>query len=130
MGLREPMIEVRTRFKVELKPREKRRDQRPGMDSEYLRAIRKLPSCISGRMPCEAHHLRIKGERGVGLKATDQWAVPLTHHEHVICHSIGSKVECQWFRDRGVEVIELAKALWTNRHSEETMMRILLHHRR
>lgn len=78
-------------------------DRRPYMDKKYLEKIRKLPSCLSGRTPCEPHHLRIAEERGVGMKATDRWCVPLTHEEHMEVHRVGSRKEKQWFKDRGID---------------------------
>jgi hypothetical protein len=73
--------------------------------------------------------LRIKEERGVGLKATDQWCVPLTRDEHIQVHTVGSRKECEWFRERGVECYELAIALWTNRHNEDAMLKVIIKHR-
>jgi len=96
--------------------------KREGMSQAHLRLIRKLPSCISGRMPCEAHHLcggPAAAERGVGMKATDKWVVPLTPDEHRDVHTFGSKMEGQWFMNRGIDdVYELAAALWDVRGSE------------
>ena len=90
-------------------------DKRPGMDPNYVALIRQLPSCISGQRPCDPHHLRIKGERGVGLRATDRWCLPLTREEHMEVHRVGSRREEQWFLDRGVQCHVLARALWNQR---------------
>lgn len=82
----------------------------------HLRNIRRLPSCVSAQPGCEAHHLcggPAALERGVGKKAGDQWAVPLTADEHRDLHTFGSKLEREWFANRGVEdVYALAAALW------------------
>lgn len=127
------MTEVITRFKPRRMPharREpKRRDERPGMSKEHLANIRKLPSCVSGKHPCEAHHLRKKDERGVSLKATDKWTVPLTWEEHQEIHRFGSRKEEAWFAERGIDCFELAAALWSNRHSIEAMERVIEAHR-
>ena len=64
---------------------------------------------------CEAHHLRVKGERGVGMRATDKWALPLTPDEHREIHHSGSRKEKEWFAARGVDCYELSRALWANR---------------
>jgi hypothetical protein len=109
--------------------RPRARDRRDGTSKSYLEKIRQLGSCVSGRSPCVAHHLRCgpaARERGLGLKATDQWAVPLTAHEHTLdrdcVHSVSGRDEQKWFRERGVEdVIALAKALWEARDDFEQM---------
>jgi len=83
------------------------------MSAAHLVAIRKTPSCISGRLPCDAHHLRVSAERGVAMKATDRWAVPLTHDEHMNLHTYGSRLELDWFAKHGVnDPYGLAKELW------------------
>lgn len=102
---------------------------RDGNDEAYLRLIRQLPSCISGEWPVEAHHLRCTGERGVGMKSTDRWAIPLTTEEHRDVHRVGTKKEQAWFRERGIECLDLAGALWSNKHSLEAMMAVLQAHR-
>lgn len=131
-------VQVTPRFKLPRDPRGKRpktaREKREGMSADYLAKIRRLPSCVSGLGPCEAHHLRVKAERGVGQKATDRWTVPLTPGEHTrdsdAVHRVGSRQEAAWFKARGIaNVYELAAALWANRHSEEAMLRVLLAHR-
>lgn len=86
--------------------------ERPGMSKAYLAAIRRLPSCVSGRSPCDAHHLRLIEERGVGMKATDRWALPLTRAEHYGVHSVGSQLEVAWFSARNCNCYFLAAALW------------------
>ena len=108
-----------------------KRDRSDGMSDAYLAKIRKLPSCISWQMPCEAHHLRsgpAARERGVGRKATDKWALPLTPEEHSQCHHYGSKREIAWFRSKGIHAHSLAKELWANRHNQMAMYRVLMDH--
>lgn len=127
------MDQVVTRFKQPKGPRKAKvraAAKRPGMSPEHLGNIRKLPSCVSGKHPCEAHHLRIKSERGVGLRATDKWAVPLTWDEHLEVHKVGSRKEDGWFKARGIaNVYELASALWFNRGLPEEMERVIDAHR-
>jgi hypothetical protein len=91
--------------------------RRPRMeDPVHLKFIRTLPSCISGRSPCVAHHLlNVPGRRGVAMKADDMWAIPLTAEEHDQLHrECASKTEDAWFAKYGVESHSLALFLWHN----------------
>lgn len=103
---------------------------RDGMSATHLANIRKLPSCVSGKRGCEAHHLcggPAATERGVSRKASDRWAVPLTHEEHMDLHTFGSRLEREWFANRGiVDVYGLADALWNARGLPERLERIVL----
>lgn len=65
------------------------------------------------RTPCDAHHLQVKSERGMGKRASDKWAVPLTRDEHMELHTIGSKRELEWFQSKGLsDPYGLAEGLW------------------
>jgi hypothetical protein len=123
------MTEVVTNFKPPKNPNAKRelkaRDKRPGMSPEHLSLIRNLPSCVSGRKPCDPHHLRLKDERGVGLRATDRWAIPLTRDEHDHVHTFGSKRETIYFKALGFNPYDLANALWKNTGDLERMEKIV-----
>ena len=94
----------------------RRRRVREGNDPLYLDRMRRLPSCVSGKPGAEPHHLRRKEERGMGQKATDRWALPLTREEHTFgadcVHSVGARLEEEWFLGRGVRCWELAEKLW------------------
>ena len=88
--------------------------------------IRQLPSCLLGSdPPNDPHHLRIKAERGMGMRATDRWAIPLSRYEHNLCHCIGSKHEEAWFRSKGVNAIRLANELWEATGDLEAMTLIV-----
>ena len=52
---------------------------------EHLRFVASLPCLICGRTPSHAHHLRHAQPRGLGLKVSDEFTVPLcaTHHQHL-----------------------------------------------
>jgi hypothetical protein len=99
-------------FRTKSKRRPRARDRREGMSREHVRLVAMLPSCISGLRPCDPHHLRVKEERGVGLRATDRWCVPLTREEHRLVHTVGSRKEEEWFQQRGVDPRALATLLW------------------
>ncbi len=91
------------------------RDARPGMSPTHLKRVRRLPCCVCRRPgPSEAHHLKQTGagERGMGLKSTDRWAVPMCNADHFLIENAGSKNEVEWFHERGVDVLGLANGLW------------------
>ena len=48
----------------------------------HLRLVAKQPCLICGRRPCDAHHLRFAQPRGLGLKVSDEFAVPLCRGHH------------------------------------------------
>lgn len=113
-------------------------DKRPGMSAKHLEAIRKLPCLITGRMPAgEAHHLKGTGERGIGLRSTDKWAVPLCHAVHMELEGVGSRNELAWFQGQGgiagrVSIEDphaLADALWHASPDIARMTRIVIEHR-
>lgn len=126
---------VNPRFKPPRQP--KRREpnaasKRPGMSPKYLAAIRRMPSCLSGHRPCDPHHLKCGQagkERGVGLRATDRWAIPITRDEHNAIERLGSRMEFDWFINRDVNPLELATALWSAFPDEEKMLRVIQAHR-
>lgn len=60
--------------------------QPPVRDPNYLKFIRSLPSAVSGRYGCDAAHC---GPHGIGTKASDLSAIPLTRTEHRELHSLG-----------------------------------------
>jgi hypothetical protein len=108
-------------------------ERREGNSKAHLELVRQLPSCVSGVAgPCDPHHLRsgpAAAERGVQMKATDRWVVPITRFEHDELHRLSSRIEEAWFRERGVaDVVELANALWVNTGDLDRMLRVLQAH--
>jgi len=104
--------------------------KRPGMSADHLACIRKLPCCITGKVPAgEAHHLKATGERGTGLRSTDRWAVPMSHEAHMEVERAGARNETAWFRERGIGSHELAQDLWAATGDIPKMTRIVNAHR-
>ena len=107
----------------------KREREAPG----YLEKIRALPCCIPGcnaPAPSHAHHLKCTGERGIGRKSSNRWAVPLCYECHIHgVERVGSRQEAAWFRERGILCLDLAAALFANSHSVDAMLNILKIHR-
>ena len=56
---------------------------------EHLRFVASQPCLICGRSPSQAHHVRYAQSRGLSLKVSDEFTVPLcaTHHHHI--HTTG-----------------------------------------
>ena len=77
---------------------------------EHLRFVASHPCAICGRSPSHAHHVRHAQSRGLGLKVSDEFAVPLcaTHHRQI--HTTGK--EHEWWQERNVDPLILASALW------------------
>lgn len=105
--------------------------KRPGMDADHLELIRKLPCCVTGKVPAgEAHHLKAgTGERGIGLRSTDKWAVPMAHDPHMEVERAGTRNELAWFEQRGIDAHVLAQDLWAARGDLAKMTKIVIAHR-
>jgi hypothetical protein len=137
MASQVPRDHILANFRPSLKERAKKhvsaQERREGNSKAHLELVRQLPSCVSGVAgPCDPHHLRSQAagqERGVGMRATDRWVVPLLRAEHDELHRISSRLEEAWFRERGVaDVVELANALWVNTGDLERMQKVLQAH--
>lgn len=106
--------------------------ERPGMSEAHLALIRQLPCAVSGKAPAgEAHHLKSgTGERGMGRRSSDRWAVPLRHFEHMELEAQGSRAEVAWFQKHGIaDPLALAEALWAASGDLERMTKIVQAHR-
>jgi hypothetical protein len=120
-------------FKKPRAPKTKKKsaaEKREGMSKQHLELIRQLPCCVGQNHPGgEAHHLKISAERGMGMRATDKWAVPMCHDHHVNgVERAGSKNEQKWFRDRGVQPLDLAAGLWLVTGDLERMRLVMQAH--
>ena len=83
---------------------------------EHLRFVASQPCLICGRTPSQAHHIRHAQPRGLGLKVSDEFTVPLcaTHHHHI--H--GTMREREWWQERNVDPLTIARALWQESQSD------------
>ena len=77
---------------------------------EHLRFVASQPCLICGRRPSHAHHIRCAQPRGLGLKVSDEFTVPLcaTHHQHL--HH--TTKESDWWRERNIDPLKIARDLW------------------
>lgn len=109
------------------------RSKRPGMSALHLVNVRSLACSVCPvRERIEAHHLKsgpAARERGLGLKATDRWAVPLCWAHHLELERVtGSKGERAWFARWGIDCHELAQGLWNARGDQARMDFVLRAH--
>jgi len=70
----------------------------PTRSKKYLEFVRSLPSVISGREGCVAHHIISAGLGGsMGDKASDLHTFPLTAEEHADLHrDVGTWEMLNW----------------------------------
>ncbi len=91
------------------------KSQKRIVDENHLAFIRKLPSILSGKRPCEACHIRYgdpkrrKRKTPLSRKPDDAWVVPMTADEHRLQHS-GNEQE--FYRRLGLDPIEIALQLY------------------
>ena len=84
-------------------------------DKTHLRFVAKQPCLVCGRQPCDAHHLRFAQSRGLSLKVSDEFTVPLCRTHHRELHRAGK--ETDWWAKAGLEPINLARKLWLETHA-------------
>ena len=83
-------------------------------DKIYLRFVAKQPCLICGSQPCDAHHLRFAQSRGLGLKVSDEFTVPLCRGHHREVHRAG--LEKKWWSTVGIDATGVARKLWIETH--------------
>lgn len=107
------------------------RDKREGMSAKHLVLIRQLPCSLCPSTGVDPHHLKSLAaakERGVGLKATDKWTVPLCRFHHSDIERLGSRREVAWFMDHGIDPHALAHGLWLATGDLGRMLSVLRAH--
>lgn len=109
--------------------------KRAGNSTAHRRFVAQLPCCITGkREAVHAHHLKsgpASEERGVGMKATDKWLVPLHWEKHLLGVELrGSRREIEWFHEQGIaDPHKLAAELAEVSGDFEAAERIIFAHR-
>jgi hypothetical protein len=83
---------------------------------EHLRFVASQPCLICGRSPSHAHHVRYAQSKGLSLKVSDEFTVPLcaTHHQHI--HTTGN--ERGWWQERNIDPLKIANTLWQQRREQ------------
>ena len=77
---------------------------------EHLRFVARQPCLICGRKPSQAHHVRYAQQRGLGLKVSDEFAVPLCATHHSENHRTGD--ERRWWEEKKIDPLTVAQDLW------------------
>jgi len=81
----------------------------------HLRFVARQPCLICGRAPSHAHHVRYAQSRGLGLKVSDEFTVPLCAIHHTENHATGN--ERLWWEQYKIDPIAVASALWHQGHT-------------
>ena len=85
-------------------------EQRRIRCKEHLRYVARQPCLICGRSPSHAHHIRYAQSRGISLKVSDEFTVPLCAIHHQNIHATGK--EREWWQERNIDPIKAAETLW------------------
>ncbi len=79
-------------------------------DEDHLKFVRAQPCLICGRQPSHAHHLTFAQKRGLSLKVSDEFTVPLCSVHHDALHRSGP--ERQWWQEQGIDPLLVAEKMW------------------
>ena len=78
---------------------------------EHLRFVAGQPCLICGRTPAQAHHVRFAQPKGIALKVSDEFTVPLCAIHHSENHTTGD--ERRWWQERKIDPLTVAAELWS-----------------
>jgi Rad52/22 family double-strand break repair protein len=84
-------------------------------DKAYLKFVASQPCLVCGRQPSDPHHLRFAQPRAIGLKVSDEFAVPLCRGHHRQLHQAGDEIA--WWKTQRVNALEIARGLWEKTHA-------------
>jgi len=79
-------------------------------DKAHLRRVAQQPCLVCGRLPAQAHHLKFLEPRGLSLKPSDAFAVPLCRLHHRALHDDGN--EAAWWQQHKIDPVPEAERLW------------------
>jgi Rad52/22 family double-strand break repair protein len=77
---------------------------------EHLRYVAQQPCLICGRSSSHAHHIRFAQSRGLRLKVSDEFTVPLCAIHHQQNHATGN--ERLWWQEHKIDPLAVAARLW------------------
>ena len=97
------------------------KEPKPIRSKAHLDFIRSLPCllCDIQQHPTEAAHVNYSDHKAGkfnarGIKAGDQWTVPLCSECHRGRNGQHSHGEREFWQDRGIDPLNIASALWAN----------------
>jgi hypothetical protein len=76
----------------------------------HLMFVASRPCLVCETLPCHAHHVTFAQPRGLSLKVSDEFTVPLCVVHHNALHAAGN--EASWWRTQGIEPLDHACELW------------------
>ena len=76
----------------------------------HLAMVASKPCLICEGFLCHAHHVTFAQPRGLSLKVSDEYTVPLCVLHHNELHAFHN--EASWWRSQGIEPLVHARALW------------------
>jgi hypothetical protein len=79
-------------------------------DKSHLKFVAMQPCLICGREPSQAHHLTFCQKRGLSLKVSDEFTVPLCGLHHDELHRSGA--EREWWEKHHINPEPIAAELW------------------
>ena len=85
-------------------------------DKAHLKFVASQPCLICGRQPSDPHHVRFAQPRAIGMKVSDEFAVPLCRGHHRQLHQAGNEVT--WWDSYRIRPLEIAKGLWEQTHPQ------------
>jgi hypothetical protein len=86
-------------------------------DKAHLKFVASQPCLVCGRQPSDPHHLRFAQPRGIGLKVSDEFTVPLCRGHHRQLHQAGNEV--RWWENLQIDALAIAKDLWKQTHTKD-----------
>ncbi|MBA2588395.1 MAG: DUF968 domain-containing protein [Alphaproteobacteria bacterium] len=77
---------------------------------QHLAFVSSRPCLVCEQTPCHAHHITYAQPRGLSVKVSDEFTVPLCIAHHNQVHQ--AKPERSWWVAQGLEPLEIAATLW------------------
>ncbi|MBM4073869.1 MAG: DUF968 domain-containing protein [Planctomycetes bacterium] len=113
-----------------MKPRvDKRLPERPskqrreGESPKHRRNVAALGCVLCGRAADPHHLMGLDKGRGMGMRNTDRWAIPICRKHHDEAHAAGD--DEAYLAQHGVDARALASSLWASRDDVEGMRRVV-----
>jgi hypothetical protein len=83
-------------------------------DKRHRQFVASHACLVCGGQPSDAHHLRFAQPRGLGLKVSDEFTVPLCRSHHREVHQ--TRNEIRWWAQLGIKPLDIAYKLWNTTH--------------